>query len=283
MPLLVAAAYGLPGRCIPQWIELGTNNDEGKIMIDYNSLKRDGQRVGFTLSKVHRSSDDSEVLFFWVDCERWLGLPEGETEWTRISAESILDLSGRYACTKSRPNLPQASNFRNKSETSTGRTAIWAKLLPDSNKLNLEIDLTSETKKPPNIEYPARLNVDGITTEGRFQFDCIKWEMNLKDVNSEWAGWSSVPKSSPAEPILLKTCNGISQPKWSLVAQSPKGLLWINEKTFEKNVDSYSWNGTLETSGQVPGLPLKLYLQCNKLAFNIKVGRSWGGLGANTK
>lgn len=148
--------------------------------------------------------------------------------------------------------------------------------MPDSNKLNLEIDLSSETRKPPKIEYPARLNVDGITTEGRFQFDCIKWEMNLKDVNSEWAGWSSVPKSSPAEPILLKTCNGISQPKWSLVAQSPKGLLWINEKTFEKNVDSYSWNGTLETSGQVPGLPLKLYLQCNKLAFNIKVGRSWG-------
>jgi hypothetical protein len=33
-------------------------------MIDYNSLKRDGQRVGFTLSKVHRSSDDSKVLFF---------------------------------------------------------------------------------------------------------------------------------------------------------------------------------------------------------------------------
>ena len=64
MPLLVAAAYGLPGRCIPQWIELGTTNDEGKIMIDYNSLKRDGQRVGFTLSKVHRSSDDSEVLLF---------------------------------------------------------------------------------------------------------------------------------------------------------------------------------------------------------------------------
>ena len=64
MPLLVAVAYGLPGQCIPQWIDLGTTIDEGKIMIDYNSLIRDGQRVGFTLSKVHRSSDDSEVLLF---------------------------------------------------------------------------------------------------------------------------------------------------------------------------------------------------------------------------
>ena len=105
--------------------------------------------------------------------------------------------------------------------------------MPDSNKLNLEIDLSSETRKPPKIEYPARLNLDGITTEGRFQFDCIKLEMNLKDLNSEWAGWRSVPKSSPAEPILLKACNGISQPMWSLVAQSPKGLLWINEKSFK--------------------------------------------------
>jgi hypothetical protein len=119
----------------------------------------------------------------------------------------MLDLSGRCACTKSRPNLPLELNFRNKSQLSTGRTAIWTKLLPDSNKLNLEIDLSSETRKPPKIEYPARLNLDGITTEGRFQFDCIKWEMNLKDLNSEWAGWRSVPKSSPAEPILLKACN----------------------------------------------------------------------------
>jgi hypothetical protein len=63
---------------------------------------------------------------------------------------------------------------------------------------------------------------------------------------------------------------------WSLVAQSPKGLLWINEKSFKKNVDSLSWNATLEASGQVPGLSLMLYLQCSKLAFNIKVGRSWG-------
>jgi hypothetical protein len=268
MPLLIASVYGLPGQCIPQWIEIATTKDEGSIMIDYNSLRRDGQRVGFTLSKVNRTSDDSKVLFFWIDCDRWLGLPEGESEWTRISAESILDLSGRYACTKSRPNLPQSLNFKNKSESSTGRTTFWTKLLPVSSQVNLEIDLSSVEKKPPKIEYPARLTLDGITTEGRFQFDCIKWEMNLKDVTSEWAGWSSVPKSSPAEPMLLKTCNGISQPLWSLVAQSPKGLLWINEKSFEQSVDSYSWNGTLEANGQVPGLPLKLYLQCNKLAFN---------------
>ena len=37
--LLSATAYGLPGYGIPQWIEIGSGEDEAEYLLDFNSLK----------------------------------------------------------------------------------------------------------------------------------------------------------------------------------------------------------------------------------------------------
>jgi hypothetical protein len=63
MPLLVAVVYGMPGQSIPQWIDLGSSVNDVKILLDYNSLKRDGQRVGFTATMIPKDESSNYAVF----------------------------------------------------------------------------------------------------------------------------------------------------------------------------------------------------------------------------
>lgn len=101
--LLSATAYGLPGYGIPQWIEIGSGEDEAEYLLDFNSLKRDGQRVGFSVSRIPKGESTSLAFFMWVDCQRWAYAPEGGSEWKLIAARTLGDAAAWFACSKSKP------------------------------------------------------------------------------------------------------------------------------------------------------------------------------------
>ena len=105
MPLLVVAAYGLPAQCIPQWIDLGSSVNDVLILLDYNSLKRDGQRVGFATTIIPKDQSSNYAFFQWVDCQRWAYLFEGESDWKLIAARTMIDTTAKYVCSKSKPSL----------------------------------------------------------------------------------------------------------------------------------------------------------------------------------
>ena len=153
---------------------------------------------------------------------------------------------------------------------------LWIEIVSGSGKERFEIDFSGEDRTPPIVQYPSRITLNGSTAYGRFQFDCVKWEMNLKVGALKWSGWTAVPMNSPGESMLRRICSGVSQPAWSLVAGSPKGRLWINEKSIESAGSIYTWNGTLQSPDQLSGQPLKFYLDCRRTAFNIKMGQAWG-------
>jgi hypothetical protein len=90
-----------PANSIPQWIDFGGSTPERTAKIDFNSIKRDGERVGFTLSVMEDGKGYAAMT--WVACDSWQFLNVGdEAGWTRIPADTNMNTVAMFVCTKSK-------------------------------------------------------------------------------------------------------------------------------------------------------------------------------------
>jgi hypothetical protein len=97
---------------IPQWIDLGESVDGAGLKVDFNSLRRDGQRVGFTSSV--DQGNKAFALQTWVDCDSWqYQLTESGEGWKRIAANTMVESAAIYVCTKSKSGAVVNSGANN--------------------------------------------------------------------------------------------------------------------------------------------------------------------------
>jgi len=167
MPLLVAAIYGLPGQCIPQWIDLGSNKNDTKYLLDYNSLRRDGQRIGSTITIINDSR--SYAYFVWVDCQRWTYLFEGDSDWKMIPAETEADAHAKYVCSKSKSSSTANSAANNGGNLAqVGTDGICTFLAREGS------DVVADPCKINSTPTAATLLwSDGVSTQMRFEGDKV--------------------------------------------------------------------------------------------------------------
>ena len=99
----------LPAISMPQWVDIGKSKSGSNVRVNYNSLRRDGNRVGFTLSIV--GGESGYAAFTWVDCSSWQFLiPEGNDPWRPIAADTVMDFAATFACKNSTPNRARTAN-----------------------------------------------------------------------------------------------------------------------------------------------------------------------------
>lgn len=112
-PLWLATLAWAPAvHSIPQWIDLGENVDGARIKVNFNSLRRDGQRVGFTLTV--DKGDKPVAVGTWVDCDSWqYQFPENGEGWRRIAASTMIESAAIYVCTKSKTATVARSGANN--------------------------------------------------------------------------------------------------------------------------------------------------------------------------
>ena len=110
--LLVTLAWAPAVHSIPQWIDLGESVDGTRLKINFNSLRRDGQRVGFT-STVDKG-DKAFAIQTWVDCDSWqYQITESGEGWKRIAANTMVESVAIYVCTKSKAGTVASSGANN--------------------------------------------------------------------------------------------------------------------------------------------------------------------------
>ena len=169
MPLLVVAAYGLPAQCIPQWIDLGSSVNDVQILLDYNSLKRDGQRVGFAMTIIPKDQSSNYAFFQWVDCQRWAYLFEGESDWKLIAALTMADTAAKYVCSKSKPSIAVNSTANSGADAApVGTDGICTFLSREGRDV-----VTDPCKINSTPGGTTLLWSDGVSTQMRFEGDKV--------------------------------------------------------------------------------------------------------------
>jgi hypothetical protein len=99
-------------NAIPQWIDFGGSTPEMAVKIDFNSIKRDGERVGFTFSVMEDGK--GYAVMTWVACDSWQFQNVGdETGWTRIAADTNMNAIAVFVCTKSKDSSIASINRKN--------------------------------------------------------------------------------------------------------------------------------------------------------------------------
>lgn len=99
-------------NAIPQWIEVGGRTPETTAKIDFNSIKRDGERVGFTLSMLRDGK--GSALMIWVACDSWQYQMTGDpVGWRIIPADTLVNSVGMYVCTKTKARSVASGVTRN--------------------------------------------------------------------------------------------------------------------------------------------------------------------------
>lgn len=97
---------------IPQWVDLGESVDGTRLKVNFNSLRRDGQRVGFT-STVDKGNK-AFAIQTWVDCDSWqYQITESGEGWKRIAANTMVESAAIYVCTKSKAGTVSSSGTNN--------------------------------------------------------------------------------------------------------------------------------------------------------------------------
>ena len=90
-----------PANAIPQWIEVGESTPEMTVKIDFNSIKRDGERVGFTSSVMENGK--GYAVMTWVACDSWQFQIIGDgAGWTRIPADTYMNTVAMFVCARSK-------------------------------------------------------------------------------------------------------------------------------------------------------------------------------------
>lgn len=169
MPLLVVAAYGLPAQCIPQWIDLGSCVNDVQILLDYNSLKRDGQRVGFTVTMIPKDESNPLASFLWVDCQRWVSLFEGESDWKLIAALTMADTAAKFVCMKSKPSIAVNSAAKSGADAAQlGTDGICTFLSREGSDVVADPCKINSTPGGTTLLWS-----DGVSTQMRFEGDKI--------------------------------------------------------------------------------------------------------------
>jgi len=88
---------------LPQWIVIGETKDGVIHKVNFNSLKRDGNKVGFTSSM--SDGKTTSASFLWVDCSSWqYVLANLQDTWSPIPADSVMDSTATFVCKNSTPN-----------------------------------------------------------------------------------------------------------------------------------------------------------------------------------
>ena len=169
MPLFVAGVYGLPGQCIPQWIDLGSSVNDVKILLDYNSLKRDGQRVGFAATMIPKDESSNYAVFQWVDCQRWTYLFEGESDWKLIPALTMVETTAKYVCSKSKPSTAVNSAANSGVDTAqVGTDGICTFLAREGSDVVADLCKINSTPTATSLLWS-----DGVSTQMRFEGDKV--------------------------------------------------------------------------------------------------------------
>jgi len=169
MPMLVAAASGLPVHSIPQWIDLGSSVNDVKILLDYNSLKRDGQRVGFTATMIPKDESSNYAVFQWVDCQRWTYLFEGESDWKLIAAQTMAETTAKYVCSKSKPSPALNSAANNGGDLAQGGTdGICTFLSREGSDVVADPCKINSTPTGTSLLWS-----DGVSTQMKFEGDKV--------------------------------------------------------------------------------------------------------------
>jgi hypothetical protein len=155
-----------PANAIPQWITVGESTTSGPIKIDFNSIKRDGQRVGFTSSLM--IDGRGIALMTWVDCDSWQYQFEESTKgWERIAADTIIESAATYACSKSKPSIVSKSGTEKQLET-----------LPKPQGIPGKCTFLSSTGNNSVINDSCKINRQGSTTT-LFWSDKVYTEMKI--------------------------------------------------------------------------------------------------------
>lgn len=101
-----------PANAIPQWIEVGESTPEMTVKIDFNSIKRDGERVGFTSSVMENGK--GYAVMTWVACDSWQFQTIGdEAGWIRIPADTNMNTVAMFVCTKTKARSVASGVTRN--------------------------------------------------------------------------------------------------------------------------------------------------------------------------
>lgn len=110
--LLATLAWAPAVHSIPQWIDLGESVDGARLKVNFNSLRRDGQRIGFT-STVD-NGNKAFAIQTWVDCDSWqYQITESGEGWKRIAANTMVENAAIYVCTKSKAGTVASSGANN--------------------------------------------------------------------------------------------------------------------------------------------------------------------------
>lgn len=167
--LFAVAAFALPSQAIPQWIELGNSDNEIDYSLDFNSLKRDGQRVGFVMSRNAKPDSAGSALFMWVDCKRWAWTLEGGSEWALIPNQTVAEAAALFACSKSKPT-PGATKAQTGGDdlTRIGMNGICSFLSTKGSDVIDKPCLVKATSSGTTLRWS-----DGVVTEMSFEGDRV--------------------------------------------------------------------------------------------------------------
>jgi len=154
--LLTAAGWQLsmlPVLALPQWIDIGRSKSGSTMKVNFNSLKRDGSRVGFMGSI--SNGNDGYAAFTWVDCSTWkYVLAESDGPWLPIAADTLMDEAAAFVCKNSSQSRTRASGNQPKS----------ASITPTAKGLRGKCTFLSSTGGKSLTDDPCRIDQQGSTT-----------------------------------------------------------------------------------------------------------------------
>ena len=143
----------LPVLALPQWIDIGRSKSGSTLKVNFNSLKRDGSRVGFMGS--FSDGKDGFAIFTWVDCSTWkFVFAESEDTWRPIAADTLIDEAATFVCKNSSQNRARASS----------RQPKLANIIPAPTGLRGKCTFLSSTGGKSLTDDPCRIDQQGSTT-----------------------------------------------------------------------------------------------------------------------